>query len=179
MAFSMTTIGTLQFWWTENLYMFTHVTFTILLYLKGKPGTTFSSSYTHILTFWIGNGDGIMWSCALLARLLGTAPACALFLYSLTSQQRSDSRSLTSEKKKDVDEINAIVPLSQDDPDAPPNSLSQLFSPYSLSLRSHPLQPRNSLLLSSGCTSLALSLCCCPDGTTSLSGFQHCLSILQ
>jgi len=61
-----------------------------------------------------------MWSCALLARLLGTAPACALFLCSLTSQQRGDSRSLTSEKIKDVDDINAIVPKSQDDPDAPP-----------------------------------------------------------
>ena len=130
MTFSMTTIGTLQFWWTENLYMFTHATFTILLYLKGKPGTTFSSSYTHIFIFWIGNGDGIMWSCALLARLLGTAPACALFLYSLTSQQRSDSRGLASEKKKDVDEINAIVPLSQDDPDAPP----QLVVPVILAL---------------------------------------------
>lgn len=72
-----------------------------------------------------------MWSCALLARFLGTAPACALFLYSLTRQQRSDSRGLTSEKKtKDVDEINATVPLSQDDPDAPP----QLVVPVILAL---------------------------------------------
>ncbi len=60
-----------------------------------------------------------MWSCALLARFLGTAPACALFLYSVASQQKSDSRGLTSEKRKDVDEINTILPMSQDDPDAP------------------------------------------------------------
>jgi hypothetical protein len=72
-----------------------------------------------------------MWSCALLARLLGTAPACALFLYSLTGQQKNDSRGLTPEKKtKDDDEINAIVPLSQDDPDAPP----QLVVPVILAL---------------------------------------------
>jgi hypothetical protein len=85
---------------------------------------------THALIFYIGNNDGIMWSCALLARLLGTAPACALFLYSLTGQQRSYPSSLTSEKRKDVDDINAIIPLSQDDPNAPP----QLVVPVILAL---------------------------------------------
>lgn len=84
----------------------------------------------HTLIESIGNDNGIMWSCALLARLLGTAPACALFFYSLSSQQRSNSGGLTSEKRKDVDEINAIVPMSQDDPDAPP----QLVIPVILAL---------------------------------------------
>ena len=82
------------------------------------------------LTFNIGNGDAITWSCALLARLLGTAPACALFLYSLASQQGSDSRNITSGKRKGVDDINATVPMSQDDPDAP----LQLIIPVILAL---------------------------------------------
>ena len=83
-----------------------------------------------LTVFYIGNGDGVMWSCTLLARLLGTAPACALFLYSLASQQKSDSRSLASEKGKTIDDINAIVPMSQDDPDSP----MQLVIPVILSL---------------------------------------------
>lgn len=82
------------------------------------------------LTFHTGNGDGITWACTLLARLLGTAPACALFLYSLANQQKSDSRSLTPERTKDADDINTIVPMSQDDPDAP----LQLVIPVILAL---------------------------------------------
>src|SRR5258706_4798419 len=61
----------------------------------------------------------------------------------------------------------------------PFNSLSQLFLLFSSSPRSHRLQPRNSFLLSSDCMLLALSLCCCLDGNSSTSKFQHCLSILQ
>jgi len=96
--------------------------------LKGELEKTFSSL---TLKFYTGNGDAVMWSCALLARLLGTAPACALFLYTLTSQQKIDSKHPTSEKRKDVDDINAIVPMSQDDPDAP---LLQLVIPVVLAL---------------------------------------------
>jgi hypothetical protein len=71
-----------------------------------------------------------MWSCALLARLLGTAPPCALFLYSLAGQQNSDSRNPTLEKGKGVDDINVTIAMSQDDPDAP----LQLIIPVFLAL---------------------------------------------